>query len=240
MSVETRELPLRAAATAGIGRCTRSDGPRGRRSRRSESSSPGPAHVARRLGQGLPRRASSTPRARSAAASSGSRTRIRGSSTGSRSPAGGSASPFVVENAPASGCGTCASAAASRAAALLPPDRSGDHAQALDRGPRGQVAEPPAGRDRSSRSGGAAALRHHDRHGRLHRQRRRQPQLLRPARRTSTSTSTPAATSRRRSSSRSTCPRCCGPSWRGRRGSASTSRWGRTPTRTSGSRAATS
>ena len=61
-----------------------------------------------------------------------------------------------------------------------------------------------------------------------------------PARPTPTSTSTPAATSRRRSSSRSTCPRCCGSSWRGRRGSASTSRWGRTPTRTSGSRGATS
>ena len=61
--------------------------------------------------------------------------------------------------------------------------------------------------------------------------------LLRPARPTSTSTSTRAATSRRRSSSRSTCPRCCGSSWRGRRGRASTSRWGRTPTRTSGSRA---
>ena len=35
-----------------------------------------------------------------------------------------------------------------------------------------------------------------------------------PARPTSTSTSTPAGTSRRRSSSRSTCPRCCGPSSR--------------------------
>ena len=58
-----------------------------------------------------------------------------------------------------------------------------------------------------------------------------------PARRTPTSTSTPGGTSSARSSSRSTCPRCCGPSWRGRRGSASTSRSGRTPTRTSGSRA---
>ncbi len=60
------------------------------------------------------------------------------------------------------------------------------------------------------------------------------------ARRTSTWTSTRGGTSSGRSSSRSTCRRCCGPSWRGRRGRASTWRWGRTRTRTSGSRAATS
>ena len=60
------------------------------------------------------------------------------------------------------------------------------------------------------------------------------------AQRTSTWTSVRGAISRRRSWSRSTCRRCCGSSWRGRRGSASTSRSGRTPTRTSGSRGATS
>ena len=53
------------------------------------------------------------------------------------------------------------------------------------------------------------------------------------------STSTPAATSSGRSSSRSTCRSCCGRSWRGRAGSGSWWRWGRTPIPTSGSRAAT-
>ena len=59
------------------------------------------------------------------------------------------------------------------AAAVLPPHRPGHHSQALDRRPGGQVAEPSEGRgDRAARDG-AAALRHHDRHRRLHRQRRR-------------------------------------------------------------------
>ena len=57
--------------------------------------------------------------------------------------------------------------------------------------------------------------------------------LARPAR---ISASTPAGTSSARSWSRSTRPRCCAPSWRVPRGSASTSRWGRTRTRISGSR----
>ena len=86
----------------------------------------------------------------------------------------------------------------------------------------------------------AAALRHHHRHGRLHRQRRRQPQLLRPPDARVPRPQRGARLRAARSSSRSTCPRCCGRSWRGRRGRASTSRWARTPTRTSGSRAATS
>ena len=104
----------------------------------------------------------------------------------------------------------------------------------------GQVAEPAEGRlDRAARDG-AAALRHHHGHGRLRRRRRGAVTTASPAPRTSTSTSTPAAISTRRSWSRSTCRRCCGSSWRGRRGSASTSRSGRTPTRTSGSRGATS
>ena len=67
------------------------------------------------------------------------------------------------------------------APALLPPDRPGDHAQALDRGPRGEVAEPPEGREHRAARHGAPALRHHDRHRRLHRQRRGEPQLLRAA-----------------------------------------------------------
>ncbi len=60
-----------------------------------------------------------------------------------------------------------------------------------------------------------------------------------PARRTSTSTWTPGGTSRRRSSSRRTSSRCCAPSWPVRPGGASTWRWARTPTRTSGPRAGT-
>ena len=60
-------------------------------------------------------------------------------------------------------------------------DRPGDHAQAHGRGHRAEVRREAARRvDRAARDG-AAALRHHDGHRRLHRRRRREPQLLRAA-----------------------------------------------------------
>ena len=64
------------------------------------------------------------------------------------------------------------------APALLPPDRPGDQPQARHRRADGQdVRQAEGRRDRAAREG-AAVLRHHDRHRRLHRQRRGQPQLL--------------------------------------------------------------
>ena len=70
---------------------------------------------------------------------------------------------------------------AERAAAVLPPHRSGDHAQARHRGAGAQVARRSPGRVDRAAGQGDAALRHHHRDGRLHRRRRRAPQLLRPA-----------------------------------------------------------
>ena len=67
------------------------------------------------------------------------------------------------------------------AAAVLPPHGPGDHAEAEHRGGRAQVGRQDEGRLGRAARHGAAALRHHDRHGRLHRRRRREPQLLRTA-----------------------------------------------------------
>ena len=128
-----------------------------------------------------------------------------------------------------------------RAPALLPPHRPGDHAQARHRGHARSRRTPSSGSSRSSRS--ATTLRLYDittgtgdfiangvvshncfarpthtyldlnAGARLRARDRRQGQRARGA---------------------------AAPSWRGRRGRASTSRWARTPTPTSGSRAATS
>ena len=86
----------------------------------------------------------------------------------------------------------------------------------------------------------AAAVRHHHRHRRLHRQRRGQPQLLRAPH---PQVPRHGRRPRLRAADRRQGQRARGaarPSSRGRRGRASTSRWARTPTRTSGSRGATS
>ena len=148
----------------------------------------------------------------------------------------------VVEHPPPSGGREQRTRAGrpSRADAVLSADRPGDHAAserstgaAVKSSARLGVESVRAARHRD------AHVRHHHRHRRLHRQRRRQPQLLRPPDPHLPRLQRRAATSSARSSSRSTRPRCCAPSWRGRRGRANTSRWARTPTPTSGSRAAT-
>ena len=70
---------------------------------------------------------------------------------------------------------------AARAPALLPPvDPAITRKRTID-GHGAEVRRADArGRPIEPLGHGDAALRHHDRHGRLHRQRRRQPQLLRP------------------------------------------------------------
>ena len=120
----------------------------------------------------------------------------------------------------------------------------------IDPGERGKyrAVRRSAGRIAGRHAGGVdraarpddAPLRHHDRHRRLHRERRRLAQLLRPPHpqvpRHERGPRLREADHRQGQRARG----ACAPSSPSRRGRASTSRWARTPTRTSGSRAATS
>ena len=238
-----RRVPVRR----GDGRHARAARPSGRgRAPRSSAireliAWPRPSR--RRLAQGLPRRHLRRRGLLQRRRRSGSRTPTRRSSTGPRAACDALGFDFVVEpTARPNGCRTSASAAASSEhLRFFHLDRPGDHAQAHDRGRRAQVRRADCGSSsieplgdracRSTTSPPAPATSSPTASSAT---------TASPAPRTSTSTSTRGATSSARSSSRSTCPRCCGRSWRGRRGRASTSRWARTPTRTSGSRAATS
>ena len=127
-----------------------------------------------------------------------------------------------------------------RATAVLLDGRPCHHAQAVDRGARGEDVRAARGRvDRAARPR-AADVRHHDGNRRLRRQRRDQPQLLRAADARVPGHGRGVGTSSARSWSRSTCPRSCGRSWGASRGGATASPWARTRTRTSGWRVATS
>ena len=198
----------------------------------------------RRLGARASWPGSSTPRARAAQIRCESRTPTRRSSSRSLTRL----DHFGFEHTDrgsrpserAAAASACAAGTVEQQRFFQPVDPAITRKRSLEgRAIKFAAGDLRVGVDRAARARDAD-VRHHDRAPATSSQRRRQPQLLRPPDARVPRPRTRGGTSSARSSSRSTCPRCCGRSWRGRRGRASGSRWARTPTRTSGSRAATS
>ena len=157
---------------------------RERTSSASASSIAWPRRPTRRLAQGIPRRDLRCRGLRRPGGAADLRTRDPSDLSTGRTCAASSASASTSSSRTRharTAVRTCASAAASASGcASSTPSTRRSPASARSTGSRRQVGRATRGRvDRAARRGDAA-LRHHDRHRRLHRQRRRQPQLLRP------------------------------------------------------------